>query len=448
MKSRAAAVLLALVLALAATPLPASAQGELPAIAINQSIGTAGTAVGFTGVGFTPGGRVAVLLTPGLGLIVAEVTANAFGGVSGSFAMPANVPEVGTSGRVAVFALDRSTGRETLPAFFVLTTARPLDYALPNGRFFTQTNGLPLGEGTAGYAVVNTRPFVVPVRFFDEFQRLGGVPLIGFPVTQPFVLDGFVTQVFQEAVFQWRPEVNQVFFVNVFDVLHDRGFDDFLLAFRSTPRQLDPSFDAGKTLAQIVNDRLALLNANPALRATYFSVDNPLLRFGLPTSRVEDMGNHFAIRLQRAVLQQWKVAVPWANAGQVTIANGGAIGAEVGLFPAFALEPQPQPTFSQRVVVYNPGKGQRVRSGFLLRGDAQVFEAVATYQLIAENGTILREAPAMTTAGAPEFGRFSVNVDFQVNREQPAVLRVFERSAADGSIVANTLVSIPLVLVP
>ena len=160
------------------------------------------------------------------------------------------------------------------------------------------------------------------------------------------------------------------------------------------------------------------------------------------------MGNHFAIRLQRAVLQQWKVAVPWANAGQVTIANGGAIGAEVGLFPAFALEPQPQPTFSQRVVVYNPGKGQRVRSGFLLRGDAQVFEAVATYQLIAENGTILREAPAMTTAGAPEFGRFSVNVDFQVNREQPAVLRVFERSAADGSIVANTLVSIPLVLVP
>lgn len=446
---RVSLALLVLVPALPAGPLqPVSAQERTPALAINRSVGTGGTPVGFTGVGFTPGGRVTVLLTRGLGLIVAETTANAFGGASGSFAMPANVPEVGTSGRVEVFAIDRATGRETLPAFFVLTTAPPLDFALPNGRFFTQTNGLPLGAGTAGFAVVNTTPFVVPVRFFDEFQRLGGVALLGFPISQPFVLDGFVTQVFQKAVFQWRPELNRVFFVNVFDVLHDRGFDPFLLAFRSTPFQLDPSFDAGKTVPQIINDRLALLNANPAIRATYFSVDDPLLRFGLPTSRVEDMGNHFVIRLQRAVLQQWKVAVPWAAPGMVTIANGGAIGVEVGLFPDFAVRPQPEPTFSTRIVVYEPGKGERVRSGFLLRGDAQVFEANVEFQLIGEDGTILRQGNATATAAAPAFGRFSTNVTFSVAREQPAVLRVFERSAADGSIVVATLVDIPLVLVP
>ncbi len=448
MTKRILPLLLALLLLLSSLPSPTLAQGELPAIAIDQAIGTAGTRVGFVGVGFTPGGRVTVLLTPGLGLIVAETTANGFGGVSGSFTMPANVPEVGTAGRVAVFAIDRSTGRETLPAFFVLTTAPPLDFALPNGRFFTQTNGNPLGMGTNGFAVVNTRPFVVPVRFFDEFQRLGGVPLIGFPISQPFVLDGFVTQVFQKAVFQWRPEVDRVFFVNVFDVLHDRGFDDFLFAFRSTPRQLDPSFDAGKTLAQVIADRLALLNANAAIRATYFSVDDPLLRFGLPTSRVEDMGNHFAIRLQRAVLQQWKVDVPWARAGQVTIANGGAIGVEAGLFPGFAVRPQAQPTFSQRIVVYDPGKSDRVRSGFLLRGDAQVFEATVTFQLLGENGAILNEGSVLATVAGPEFGRFMTNVNFSVNREQPAVLRVFERSARDGSIVVDTLVSIPLTLAP
>jgi micrococcal nuclease len=42
------------------------------------------------------------------------------------------------------------------------------------------------------------------------------------------------------------------------------------------------------------------------------------------------MGNHYAVRTQRAVFQEWKEAVPWAAAGQVTIANGGAIAKEMG----------------------------------------------------------------------------------------------------------------------
>ncbi|MHB1004250.1 MAG: Gmad2 immunoglobulin-like domain-containing protein [Chloroflexota bacterium] len=442
--------LLALLLALTLFPAPgARAQVQPPALAIDQAIGATGTRVGFTGVGFTPGGGVNVLLTTGAGLVVAQPTANGNGGVTGSFNMPANVPEVGTAGRVSVSAIDRATGRETLPSFFILTASQPLDYDLPNGRFFTQTNGNDLGVGTSGYAVVNNWPFSVPVRFWDEFKRLGNVALVGYPISQLFVLDGFVTQVFQKAVFQWRPEVDQAYFINVFDVLHDRGYDDFLLIVRSTPRQIDPSFDANKSAAQVIADRLALLDANPAMRSAYYAVDNPLPRFGLPTSRVVDNGDHFVIRLQRAVLQQWKADVPWAKASQVTIANGGAIGVEVGtLYPAFATRPQPQPSFSQRIVVYNPAKGDRVRSGFLLRGDAQVFEAVSNYQLIGENGALLSEGPLMATAGAPEFGRFSKNVTFSVTREQPAVLRVFERSAADGSIVINTLVNIPLVLAP
>ena len=450
MHRRVFRLLLGLIVAVVFFVVPPAALAQVapPAIAIDQAIGTGGTPVGFTGVGFTPGGRVTVALNPGIGLVVSETTANASGAVTGSFVMPARVPEIGTSGRVGVFAIDHGSGRETLAAFFVLTTAPPLDYALPDGRFFTQTNGLAFGAGTSGFSVVNSRPFTVPVRFFNEFQRLGRVPLLGYPISQPFVLDGFVTQVFQKAVFQWRPEVNQAFFVNVFDVLHDRGFDDYLLAFRSTPRQLPPSFDAGKTLAQVISSRLALLNANPAIRSTYFSVDDPLLRFGLPTSPVVDNGNHFAIRLQRAVLQQWKVAVPWARAGQVTIANGGAVGAEVGLWPAFALRPLPQPTFSRNIVVYGPAKGARVASGFNLFGEAQVFEAVVSFQLIGQNGAILSQGPVQATVGAPEFGRFSTNVTFGAVQQQPAVLQVFERSARDGSIIPDSLVSIPLVVGP
>ena len=226
MKAKFPYLLLALLLALTLLPVPGvQAQTQPPALAIDQAIGTAGTRVGFTGVGFTPGGVINVLLTTGVGLVVAQPTANGNGGVTGSFTMPANVPEVGTAGRVSVFAIDRATGRETMPAFFVLTTSPPLDYDIANGHFFTQTNGNGPAS-PAGYAVVNNGPFAVPVRFWNEFQRLGNVALVGYPISQPFVLDGFVTQVFQKAVFQWRPEASQVYFINVFDVLRGRGKDD------------------------------------------------------------------------------------------------------------------------------------------------------------------------------------------------------------------------------
>ena len=322
---------------------PAQAQQPGPAVAIHPVVGPPGTVVTFSGVGFTPGGRVQVLFIAGLGLIVGDVVAGPTGTIGGSFRMPApgGAPEL-TFGRQEVTAVDQSSRRDTLPAFFLLTPGPALDYALPNGHFFTQANGQG-GAGGTGYPVVNSQPFAQFVRFADEFRRLGGVPLVGFPASRSFVLDGFVTQAYQKAIFQWRPEVDEVFFVNVFDLLHDRGFDPFLRAVRSVPEQLPVSFDDGKTPRQIVSDRIALLNANPAIRAVYFRVDNPLLRFGLPTSRVEDMGNHFAIRLQRAVIQQWKVDVPWAGAGEVTVANGGDVAKEEGLFPQEAVVPEVPP---------------------------------------------------------------------------------------------------------
>ena len=47
---------------------------------------------------------------------------------------------------------------------------------------------------------------------------------------------------------------------------------------------------------------------------------------------MEDLGPLYAIRTQRAVLQQWKEDTPWAKAGQVVIANGGDVAREAGLF--------------------------------------------------------------------------------------------------------------------
>jgi hypothetical protein len=151
-------------------------------------------------------------------------------------------------------------------------------------------------------------------------------------------------QAFQKAILQWRAESNSVAFVNTFDDLHNDGFDEQLLRVRQTPNQLPADWDEeGATFEEITAARQALLDERPALRTAYFSVSDPILFYGLPTSEVEDMGNHYAIRLQRAVLQEWKEEVPWASAGEVTVANGGDIAKELGGLPAEALVPEATP---------------------------------------------------------------------------------------------------------
>jgi hypothetical protein len=60
---------------------------------------------------------------------------------------------------------------------------------------------------------------------------------------------------------------------------------------------------------------------------------------GLPTSGITDMGDSFTIRCQRIVIQQWKKDMPWAKAGDVTVANGGDIAKSAGLVPVAAQLP-------------------------------------------------------------------------------------------------------------
>lgn len=174
-------------------------------------------------------------------------------------------------------------------------------------------------------------------RFLAAYQRYGAQN-IGYPISTRYSRDGFITQAFQKAILQWRPESNSVAFANVFDDLSRAGMDQRMYETRQTPYQLPAGWEGTNVpFAEAVRLRQGLLSNRPAMRNTYFAASDPLTFFGLPTSEVIDMGNHYAIRLQRAVLQEWKETVPWARAGQVTIANGGDIAKEMGLIPGFAL---------------------------------------------------------------------------------------------------------------
>jgi len=200
----------------------------------------------------------------------------------------------------------------------------------PGCLFFTET-----AEGEGGFFVCDDHS----ARFRSAFDSWG-LQKIGYPISQRYVHDGFVTQAFQKAIMQWRAESGTVALVNIFDDLHNAGFDDTLLSVRQTPHQLPAGWDGDIPFDEVVKKRQALLDVRPALQDTYFASSDPLTFYGLPTSEVEDMGNHYAIRLQRAVLQEWKEQVPWAEEGEVTIANGGDIAKELGALPAHALTPE------------------------------------------------------------------------------------------------------------
>src|SRR5579885_1538833 len=124
------------------------------------------------------------------------------------------------------------------------------DWDVPGGHFFTQTGG---GTGK-GYLVADDGA----AAFWSAFQSLGGVAVVGYPVSRRFMHGGFVTQAMQKAVFQWRPESKSVAFVNVFDDLSGAGKDEFLLSARQTPKAT-PFDDGGRPFEEVVRIRQGVL---------------------------------------------------------------------------------------------------------------------------------------------------------------------------------------------
>ena len=207
------------------------------------------------------------------------------------------------------------------------------DFDIPNGRFFTQTGG---GNGR-GFAVTDEGG----VRFWSEFQRLGGVQAVGYPASQRFQWDGFTVQVFQRVVFQWRPEASQAYFVNVFDRLHDLGLDPWLLQTRQTPpparlRRRGEVLGAGAAEPPGGDGRLP---GHPGQRtsAWWATLSRPT---GSPSRTWWTWATTSPCASQRVVFQEWKEDVPWAQRGTVTVALGGDIAKEAGILPdPVALQP-------------------------------------------------------------------------------------------------------------
>jgi hypothetical protein len=213
------------------------------------------------------------------------------------------------------------------------------DYPISGGWFFTQAGG---PDGLRGYSVVDNGEGL----FWTEFQRQGGIDQLGFPASQRFHWEGFEVQVFQRAILQWRPDEVKAVRVNIFDRFTALGQDEWLRANHQIPPPMNWN-DAGMTWDAAARLRLAVLDKEPAVRTLFYAPGaNAIEQNGLPTSDVVDMGNHWALRCQRVVFQIWKEDVPWAKAGQITIALGGDMAKLADLLPnPFALEPISPPYY-------------------------------------------------------------------------------------------------------
>ena len=315
------------------------------------------------------------------------------------------------------------------------------DWDLPGGHFYTQAGG-DTPRPDDGFLAADRPGFGFPtgrnlVRFWSELGRYGGVQIVGYPASRPFVWDGFDVQVFQKGIFQWRPEQGaqgSAWFMNVFDEFSRRGLDQRLLAEQQVP--LPGSFDdRGKPFEQIMAERLALLDGHPALVHQYRSVPDPLALYGLPTSSVQDFGPFFAVRLQRAAFQEWKTDAPGiARAGQVTVVNAGDLAKTYGVVPAAAIQPLPPPApASQQVAAYTPGRQESVSSPFTLAGEARAFEAALGWELTdADHGDVLSRGVGHAAACC-EWSSFEVEVPFAVPRALRANLAVWGASGRDAS---------------
>ena len=220
---------------------------------------------------------------------------------------------------------------------------RPPDYALPDGWYYTQTGG----DTGHGYAILDYSGLA----FWSGFQRLGGVPALGYPVSLRFNLDGFVYQATQKALLQWNPGTSSVVIANTFDMLSAAGSDDWLVVYRQIPKSFDWSADdpvndwegtvqnhLTRIFAPQPGDTPEMSAARAALKERFLSDPNWLQHAGLPLA-VQDFGPMVVMRAQRVALQYWKVAMPWANVGDVTVVLGGDVAKESGLIPAAATAP-------------------------------------------------------------------------------------------------------------
>ncbi len=208
------------------------------------------------------------------------------------------------------------------------------DYPVPNGHFFTQTSAAG-GDSLLGFTISDADG----VPLWNEFKRLGGIRTLGYPASQRFIWNGWVAQAVQRGILVWHPERSRAELANVMDDLSAAGYDEWLRARHGIPAPFDENEEAGLEFEAVKERRLRFLDGNAAVKQRFLAERNWQELYGLPVA-FDESDQAWVLRTQRVSFQHWKVDVPWARKGTVTITHGGDVAKEAGLLPAEAVAPE------------------------------------------------------------------------------------------------------------
>lgn len=82
------------------------------------------------------------------------------------------------------------------------------------------------------------------------------------------------------------------------------------------------------------------------------------------------------------------------------------------------------------IVVESPEPGATVSSPVTISGTASVFEATVQLRILGADGEEITSTFTTASAGAPERGDFSEEVEFTVDEAQEGVVEAFEQNVA------------------
>ena len=254
--------------------------------------------------------------------------------------------------------------------------------------FLTSLAAILVFSSAAGHRLEHESPSVIfdydvtndyGILFADEFERLGGAEALGYPASYRFRLDdGFVYQVTQGALLQWRPEVHKAYLGNTFEMLEKAGYDQWLLDTKGIPLPIKEDGSDGDwnrarqtRLAWLTNQKITakyLANPNPEGIASW-SEDRAIELYGLPMSYPEKHGPFVTQRFQRVAFQLWVDEVEGMPVvGTVVRVLGGDLLKEACLVPSHALAPAERSSCASSTITLPKFTLAPVSSTFTLPG--------------------------------------------------------------------------------
>ena len=249
--------------------------------------------------------------------------------------------------------------------------------ALDDGCLFTVTGG-DTPDPDDGFAVTNANG--VPLW---DFVRERDVNAIGYPISQRWVNGPFTLQAFQKVILQWDPGKQRMNYYNTLDVLANRYPE---VELPNVPPHQVLEADTGATFGTIIQNHLALLDQNAAIKERFLSEPDWLNLYGLPI-RYEERevnGNPQGLqmlRAQRTVFVIWNVPAPGTTVGRVNLQNVPDKVKKLSnvIIPDPAKTPVPQEDSGAAPTAAIPTIGELAQQDTFLQGIVQSLPWLATY---------------------------------------------------------------------